>query len=199
LSNGWVDYFAPQLYWAIDSPDQSFVALLSWWEEQNPKSRHLLAGVDSSKAGAKWQPQEIVQQINLTRKQSGYSGHIHWDMMSLMTNQSLVHALQSDLYRQTALVPASSWVWSAPLPKPTLFVHGGQNGRRLSVNWFPGGTQSAWLWVLQYRQGSEWQTEVLPGSQSERAWSRDLPDVIAVTAVNRSGKTSPTAMEQAQR
>jgi uncharacterized lipoprotein YddW (UPF0748 family) len=199
LANGWVDYFAPQLYWAIDSPDQSFVALLRWWEEQNPKSRHLLAGVDSSKAGGKWQAEEIVKQINLARKESGCSGHIHWDMMSLMTNRSLVHSLQSDLYRQTALVPASSWVWSAPLPKPTLVVQGGQNGRRLSVNWSLGGTQSAWLWVLQYRQSSEWQTEVLPASQSERAWSRDPPDVIAVTAVNRSGKTSPAAVEQAQR
>jgi len=30
LANGWVDYFAPQLYWPIDPPDQSFPVLLRW-------------------------------------------------------------------------------------------------------------------------------------------------------------------------
>ena len=39
LANGWVDYFAPQLYWAIDPPEQSFPVLLKWWAEQNAKGR----------------------------------------------------------------------------------------------------------------------------------------------------------------
>ena len=31
LSKGWVDYLAPQLYWNIDAPEQSYSALLEWW------------------------------------------------------------------------------------------------------------------------------------------------------------------------
>jgi len=199
LANGWVDYFAPQLYWAIDSPDQSFSALLSWWAEQNPKGRHLLAGLDSSKAGGKWQPQEIVSQILLSRRQTGMSGHVHWEMMSLMTNRSLVHGLEKDAYEQVALVPASPWLGSAPTPMPTLAVRSGQTDRRLRATWSPGGAERPWLWVLQYRQGSEWQTEVLPAAQGERAWSRPLPVVVAVTAIDRNGKASPAAVMQAQR
>src|SRR5262249_3700619 len=50
LMNGWVDYLAPQLYWPIEPPDQSFPVLLKWWTEQNPKGRHVWAGLDSTKA-----------------------------------------------------------------------------------------------------------------------------------------------------
>ncbi len=72
LANGWVDYFAPQLYWAIEPPDQSFPVLLRWWAEQNTKGRTTLPGMDSTKVGRSesrrgWQPQEIVNQIRLTR------------------------------------------------------------------------------------------------------------------------------------
>ncbi|MCX6922089.1 MAG: family 10 glycosylhydrolase, partial [Verrucomicrobia bacterium] len=81
LVNGWVDYFAPQLYWEIDAPDRSFRALLRWWAEQNPKGRTLVPGMDSTRIGGKsnfqapWQPREIVNQIRLTRTQRGVSGH----------------------------------------------------------------------------------------------------------------------------
>ncbi len=31
LANGWLDYLSPQLYWPVDSPQQSFPVLLNWW------------------------------------------------------------------------------------------------------------------------------------------------------------------------
>jgi uncharacterized lipoprotein YddW (UPF0748 family) len=37
LMKGWVDYFAPQLYWSIASEEQSFPVLLKWWSQQNSK------------------------------------------------------------------------------------------------------------------------------------------------------------------
>lgn len=51
LLNGWVDYFTPQLYWAIDPKEQSFSALLDWWNQQNPKRRHLWPGMNTTKVG----------------------------------------------------------------------------------------------------------------------------------------------------
>ena len=47
LANGWLDYFAPQLYWAVEPPEQSFPALLNWWTQQNPKGRHLWPGLNA--------------------------------------------------------------------------------------------------------------------------------------------------------
>ena len=196
LANGWVDYFAPQLYWAIDSPEQSFAALLKWWAEQNPKGRQLMAGLDSTKTNGKWKPLEIVNQIRLTRQQTGVCGHVHWDLKSLMRTGALDSALAREVYLQPALAPAAPWLGSAPGVKPRLTVSGGENARRLRVTWSSGGAEQAWLWVLQTRGGSEWKTEVLPSAQTARVWTRLQPEVIAITAVDRNGKASPAAVAQ---
>ena len=44
LEQGWVDYMAPQLYWKIAVPDQSYFVLLDWWMSINPMRRHLYIG-----------------------------------------------------------------------------------------------------------------------------------------------------------
>lgn len=78
LINGWADYFAPQLYWAIEPPAQS-LCLAQWWAEQNPKGRTLCPGMNSTKvsgpspSSSGWSPQEIV--TCLTRKQAGVGGY----------------------------------------------------------------------------------------------------------------------------
>ena len=53
LTNGWVDYWSPQLYWPIDLPDQSFPVLLQWWTEQNPKHRNIWPGIYSEGVAGK--------------------------------------------------------------------------------------------------------------------------------------------------
>ena len=45
LNKGWVDYFAPQLYWPINQIPQSFPLLLNWWKDQNLRHRHLWPGL----------------------------------------------------------------------------------------------------------------------------------------------------------
>jgi len=86
LENGWADYFSPQLYWPIAQVPQSFPVLLKWWVEHNPKTRHIWPGLFTSGAAprGRWQPEEIRQQIQLTRAQPGASGNIHFSMKALM-------------------------------------------------------------------------------------------------------------------
>ena len=45
LQSGWVDFLAPQLYWKIDPPAQSYPTLLDWWisPEVNSLGRHVYA------------------------------------------------------------------------------------------------------------------------------------------------------------
>src|SRR5688572_3551901 len=45
LQQGWVDYLAPQLYWSISAPQQSFPVLLDWWLAQNTMGRHVWPGL----------------------------------------------------------------------------------------------------------------------------------------------------------
>ena len=47
-------------------------------------------------------PQEIVNQIRLARNQQGASGHIHWNMKSLMRNSAFDEVLVQEVYQQPA-------------------------------------------------------------------------------------------------
>ena len=193
LASGWLDYFAPQLYWAIEPPDQSFPVLLKWWAAQNRKGRHLWPGMGSGR----WGPQEIVNQIRLTRKQSAASGHIHWNMKSLMRNNALDAALEREVYSEPALIPASPWLGNIRHGKPQVTVTNGEGG--VKISWTPAPTEAAWLWLLQTRIGGEWRTEILPANKTSRVWSGASPEVIAISLVDRNGNASPVAAVQLQR
>jgi len=209
LNKGWVDYLAPQLYWAIDPPEQSFPVLLKWWTQQNPKGRHIFPGMDDTKTmprrrsreEAVWKPSEIVNQIRITRKQSGAGGHIHWNMTSLMRNAALDETLLKEVYAQTALVPAFPWLDNVAPASPILTVTsetGNQARPGLKVNWSAVGNQTVWLWVLQTRD-ADWKTEVLPAGKTGFSWNGNLPETIAVSAVDRAGNCSPPAVLKARR
>ncbi len=45
LQSGWADYYAPQLYWEIEPPAQSYTTLIDWWllPTTNPMQRHVYA------------------------------------------------------------------------------------------------------------------------------------------------------------
>ncbi len=199
LANGWVDYFAPQLYWADAPKEQSFSVLLKWWTDQNTKGRHLWPGMNTANVGGKWKADEIVRQIQITRRQPGATGHIHWNMRSLMNSASLDTALERNVYLQSALVPASPWLGSAAPEKPVAFISGVGSETNLRLTWHEGGTKPVWLWVLQTRTGGEWETDILPVERTSSYFGHGMPDAVAVTAVSRTGITSPPAVFELKR
>jgi uncharacterized lipoprotein YddW (UPF0748 family) len=194
LQNGWADYFTPQLYWQIQPPVQSYPALLAWWAGQNEKKHHLWIGNYSGRVPSAWRPQEIVNQVHLTRRQAGASGNIFFSMTSLK-NKGLADPL-GKLYWQPALAPASPWLDSQPPGKPKVaWEHALFSKPR--VRWEGSGPETAWLWVLQLRTNGRWSTEIIPG----REFSRSLPhsiaratDLAAITAVDRCGNLGPSAL-----
>ncbi len=187
LAEGWVDYFAPQLYWPIAPREQSFPVLLKWWTEQNRHARLLVPGLASANAGRRWKPEEIINQIRLTRKRPGTSGHIHWNMSALMRNAALDAALETQAYPEAALVPAMSRLATRRPEKPRLQVQAAGSTR---ASWAPGGASGVWLWVLQTRMGRTWTTEILPAQKTSRIWPGAPPEVIALSAIDRTGNLS---------
>ncbi len=205
LANGWVDYFAPQLYWSIDSPGQSFPVLLRWWAQQNTKNRQLFPGLDATKvktsgaadyAAKRWPSQEIVNQIRLTRKQSGTSGHVFWNMKSLMRNPSFDETLVREVYQQPALVPPAPWLSRSRPGKPKLTADLQPGGGSLKISWTPSEQGKAALWVLQTKAAGRWSTEIIPGSQMSDVVKGPSPEAVAITAVDRNGMTSPPMVFQ---
>jgi uncharacterized lipoprotein YddW (UPF0748 family) len=198
LNQGWVDYLAPQLYWSIDSKEQSFPVLLKWWAQENPKHRNIYPGLDTTKThsredtqdrggerrGRGWPNEEILNQIQLTRKTPGVEGQIHWNMKSLMRNAELCASLERGLYSDPALMPPSTWLPKGKLSKPTLTISSKDPG--LEAKW--SSTNGApWLWLVQTRKQGIWNTQVLPASKGGMSWRNTEPDTVAVTAVDRNG------------
>ena len=113
LNEGWVDYFSPQLYWPIKQEKQSFPKLLAWWVGENTKKRHLWPGLFTNRVtGAEkgWPAKEVVDQIELVRKEKGAGGVVHFSAKSLMRNPGGIADELKKAYAEPALVPESPWL-----------------------------------------------------------------------------------------
>ena len=196
LANGWVDYLAPQLYWSINPPETSFPVLLRWWAQQNTRARLLCPGLASFNVGRKWKTEEIINEIRLTRAQPGASGHIHWDMKTLMRNGALDTALERDLYTEVALVPACPWLEPSVPAQPVLKVL--SEGVSVRAAWSLADPERVRLWVIQTKRDNAWTTQILPRSDQSKLFNKPLPDVIALTAIDRCGNASPSKVIQSK-
>ena len=173
FAQGWLDYLAPQLYWPIAQEAQAFSPLLNYWISQNTKSRHLWPGLFTSRIDAtekSWQPEEILQQIALTRSAAGATGQLHFSAVALTQNRKgIADALRATTYTMDALVPATPWLAPKtlaidPAPKATLRCAMPPNCTLVLVDSSPKRADKTALWT-QY--GDVWDFKVLSGkSQS---------------------------------
>jgi uncharacterized lipoprotein YddW (UPF0748 family) len=191
LREGWCDYLAPQLYWAIEPKAQSFPALFNWWKDENVRQRHIWPGINSLKVGNGWNAEEISRQIQITRQQSAAAGHIHWSEAALMKNANLRDELASEDYRQSALVPRSQWLKSSAPGRPAAAVVTAGTG--VTLTWSPTALEKPWLWVVQTKEFGDWKTRILPGDKSSQHFNFQ-PETVAVSAVDRCGNQSAPAV-----
>ncbi|MGH7665109.1 MAG: glycoside hydrolase family 10 protein [Gemmatimonadaceae bacterium] len=197
LRNGWVDYFAPQLYWPISQPAQSYTALLAWWTEQNLAGRHLWPGnftsrIESGDARS-WPAGEVLEQIRSTRAEAGATGNIHFSMKALIHDRGgIADSLQQTLYSNPALVPATPWIDSVAPARPELRVWPRQSGPaagEITITFKPGDSEEPRLWVVRSLTGHVPSLELIPG------WRRSAtvygaPGRIAISAVDGLGNES---------
>lgn len=197
IREGWGDYFAPQLYWKIETVEQSYPVLLQWWAEQNLKGRHLWPGNFTSRVDKEWQAEEIVNQIKATRTQKGADGNIHFSMKPLMQNRGkLSDELLRTVYDQPALIPSSPWLGKQQPLQPTLNVI--QSDGQMKLEWDTPELDNIWQWLVQKRVNGTWVSAVFPVTQTEESIDSQtasaLPDAVAVTALNRYGIASSPAI-----
>ena len=188
LAKGWLDYCAPQLYWAVDAPQQSFPVLLNWWMQQNVKGRNIWPGLNATAVGNKFTTTEIARQIKVIRTQPGAGGEIFYHLNTVLTNRALNDSIRAQ-YLQTALVPPSPWLDSTPPDRPKLAA-ASNNNSGVSARWENTGIEPAWLWVLQYRTNEMWTTEILPANQTAHNFFNIAPAAVSIRAVDRVGNLS---------
>ncbi|TAG76272.1 MAG: hypothetical protein EAZ24_09130, partial [Burkholderiales bacterium] len=215
LQRGWLDYLAPQLYWAIDQSPQSFPVLLEYWHAQNTLKRDIFPGLYTSRIEETprgWQPKEIEGQLALIRsKRDVAQGHIHFSMAPIMQKRRGIDASLSALYRN----PAISY---------TPGINLGERPNSVGVDLIenrdaaPNNVGLAFKRIVSLeakslradaeprnfavwlRYGTSWQFAVLPvaGAPSAgtsettvpRATSEGVLSAVAVSVVDRSGRES---------
>lgn len=193
LQEGWVDYLAPQLYWAIGSSGQSFPALLDWWFSQNTRGRHIWPGLATYRVGdgtaSAFSTTEIPSQIALTRERAQGTGHILYNTTTTLKRSSgAVAASIAPLYPRRALIPASPWLDGTAPPAPLVAV----SGQNLTIT-PAAGEQPRW-WFVRARPvtGDSWITRVVFAEERIVTLGATVNRVL-VNAVDAAGNVSPVA------
>jgi uncharacterized lipoprotein YddW (UPF0748 family) len=196
LQNGWVDYFAPQLYWAIAPPQQSFPALLDWWLAQNARGRHVWPGlaayrVNDGTASA-FSLAEILTQVSVTRARAT-KGHLLYNTTATLTRAggAVAAALAADPYRQRALPPAYPWLQATPPSVPTIAAAPQPDGSLALAVTPAAGEQLRWA-VARYRADGRWTMRTLFAAEpSHVLTAAGRIDSLVVNGVDRAGNLSP--------
>jgi len=198
LQNGWLDYLAPQLYWPIARPDQSFPVLYDWWLSVNTKKRHIWPGLATYRVAENSQrhipAQEIVDEIDTTRVRGGDLGHIHYNASALMKDPDSLDEKLSSRYASAALVPASPWLGASAPGRPTVVADRDAATDEAIIRLAPRKGETVWLWALRASRAGVWTNEVLPGWLRTHVFIGTSPDSVSVTAVSRTGIESAAAV-----
>ncbi len=191
LHQGWVDFLVPQLYWPIDPPKLSFLTLYDWWQQENPLRKPIYAGLAIDRVGKDRGAQEVINQIQITRRGQAPAGQVHWNFGSLVANKDEVATrLAKEMYPEIALPP--SLAASPALNIPTLTARLDGQTLRWDAPASPQDSDVRWC-LVQVWNGKIWTTHRLQPSSS-----RELPlpagvkaaAVRAVTALGQTGLPS---------
>jgi len=191
-----LDYLAPQLYWRIEDPARPFAVLLDAWIGENACGRHVFPGLYTSRIDASaesWRPQEIVDQIALTRRRGGSLGHIHFSMAALIQDRSGIDEALAAPYASPALAPAFPWIESTPPGSPAVTaLSTSRSPATLTLQITPAsGAASARFAIWAHSDGA-WRFSVVPAGQERVELAAEARiDRVVVSGVDRLGNEGP--------
>ncbi|WP_442854969.1 family 10 glycosylhydrolase [Burkholderia sp. MSMB1498] len=142
LRENWVDYIAPQVYWAQGFPVADYDKVVPWWVEQARMSRaHLYIGQAAYKVGISEQspgwsdPGELDNHLAFNCKLPEVKGDIYFSAKDVRADRlGSMSQLVRKWYSRPALVPTMPWLKATP----PLAVNG------LRVERTPDGVRLRW-------------------------------------------------------
>ncbi|MEO6070483.1 MAG: family 10 glycosylhydrolase [Chitinophagaceae bacterium] len=195
LNKGWLDYFAPQLYWSINDVPHSFPVLLGWWAGENKMNRHLWPGISDYKGGGEKNSDEIINQIMITRGMIPQSsGEVHWSISALTKNEDVAKAIAEGPYKKEAIVPASPWLDAVAPASPSLSLN--NKDSEVVVSWSHPDMNDVFHWVVYSQYGNKWEYSILTHNErsitlNKKKGEKKIPlTAVAVSAVDRTGNES---------
>jgi uncharacterized lipoprotein YddW (UPF0748 family) len=211
LENGWLDYFAPQLYWPLSSTGQNFSALFDWWLSMNTQRRHVWPGLAAYRvadgSSSAYFASEIVAEIAHLRTRAGTqagggSGALLYNTTAVRLNRGgLADALGTSSFVSPALVPPFTWLDDVPPATPSLVVT--PLGSAMRATWTTTAPASVRWWLLQWRTSTKWDARLIWGgttvSDLPFTGAADRADIVSVTALDESMNASPVAIWRAMK
>ncbi|KAH3706519.1 glycosyl hydrolase YngK-like [Dreissena polymorpha] len=186
MDRQWLDYIAPQLYWRIDPPAQSYPALLDWWCQQSTHGRHVYTGNAASNAVTKpdWSVQELLNQIQISRnKRNELSlGNIQYSAKYFMHNDKGISTNILSLYKSPVMTPPMPWL-NVPVPDMPQVT-----GTGSSLSWAGDSTGHTYRVVVYRLYADIW--EITSFLDAHTTSTTLAEGEYAVKAVNRAGMES---------
>ncbi|MFZ4057849.1 MAG: glycoside hydrolase family 10 protein [Ferruginibacter sp.] len=117
LKRGWVDYVAPQLFLDIGHTKIPFEKMIAWWSK-NSYGKHVYIGhgvyrhiPKENTMVKRVKPNELPNQIKLTRKYPTIKGSIFYSSTSFDANPNGWNdSLQNNYYKTSATIPIMNWL-----------------------------------------------------------------------------------------
>lgn len=140
ISEGWLDYINPQLYWPIGYRLAAFEKLVDWWSD-NANNHHLYIGqaayrVNERSSAQFKQPSEIPNQIRYLRDNPRVQGSVFFSSASLTNNPlGVTDSLREDFYKYPALPPPMLWLDSVAPNVPRAFTVTKPTARTVQLKW----------------------------------------------------------------
>ena len=195
LTSGWLDYLAPQLYWRIDPPQQSFTALLDWWLGENTQRRFVWPGTATYRlyeGTPLFTTAEIVNQVNAARAR-GTQGVLFYNTTTTLSRNGgeVANALRTAVFPGPAIAPATTWLDAEVPPAPVVTgiaaAGGGWRGDIATTG------EPVRFFHIRYRAGSTWRARVVGGTERTvelPATGASAVDWVVVNAIDRVGNAS---------
>lgn len=133
---GWIDYIAPQIYFAFEHPKVPFQPLLDWWADSGVKC-NLFVGHAIYKSSAEskdpgWSDsRQIPRQIAAARNRKEVSGSIFYSANWLKKNKLSISDSIQKAFSTPALVPTVPWKDDIIPASPQLFKAHKQDGKAI--------------------------------------------------------------------
>ena len=148
LRRGWVDYLAPQVYFAIGQTAANYALIVPWWNQQvNPDTlRHVYVGQAAYRIGPTdpevgfRSPSQLPSQIRLLRQQPNVRGSMYYRTVDLRANRlGFTDSLRTNFYRFPALLPTMPWKDNVPPTAPAQVVLlNNPATAAIEMSWQPG-------------------------------------------------------------
>lgn len=183
INEGWVDYWAPQLYWRISTIKQSFPVLVQWWKNENLKDRHFWPGINVDRENNELNSTEVINQIMIIRGMLPDSpGNLFWSVAPILNFKELANAIVTGPYKKQALIPMTPWFKSQPIDSPEITFL--KQSDKVKVSWTHKNKDNVFCWILYFKLGNRWDYKILTGDTV----SYELPLISEYKSYSEDGK-----------